>query len=110
MFNVSNVTITRINNGVNYFDVNRQYSIRSNKDTNKVRSISSIKNNLKLNQTQLKEVLDLLKNTNISMKKIGEKYNISQQTVSQINLGRGYPQLNEYSYPVRKSKSHKYNN
>lgn len=109
IFNVSAVTIKRINNGVSYFDVNRQYPIRSREKTNQVRSVQTNINKTKLSEEQLKEVIKLLDETTISMDNIAKKFNICQSTISQINLGRGYAHLEGYEYPIRKSKFHKYN-
>lgn len=57
--------------------------------------------NASLNQEQLDEVVDLLINhPELSYKDIGYKFNISQDTVLKISLGKSYVNLN-LKYPLR---------
>ena len=57
--------------------------------------------NASLNQEQLDEVVDLLINhPELSYKDIGYKFNISQDTVLKISLGKSYVNLN-LNYPLR---------
>ena len=56
----------------------------------------------KLSQKELKEIVNLLKNTTLTQTQIGEKYNVEQELISNINVRRTYFN-NEYGYPIRKS-------
>lgn len=57
--------------------------------------------NASLNQEQLNEVIDLLINhPELSYKDIGNKFNISQDTVLKISLGKSYIDFN-LKYPLR---------
>lgn len=109
-YNLSLPTIKRINAGITYFDVNLKYPLRDDSLSKQVKSKNTTKNHLKLSERELKEVHELLLNTNLSMDKIAENFIVCQSTISQINLGRGYSHLEGYTYPIRKSKSHNYDN
>lgn len=109
-YNLSLPTIKRINAGITYFDVNLKYPLRDDSLSKQVKSKNTTKNHLKLSEQELKEVHELLLNTNLTMDKIAENFIVCQSTISQINLGRGYPHLEGYTYPIRKSKSHNYDN
>lgn len=54
----------------------------------------------KLNNSQVKEIINLLKNTDKNQTEIGELFNVNQSIISNINLGNTYYQLNE-KYPIR---------
>ena len=82
-----------INNGRKFENIgNYTYPIRP----------KNIRNNHNLDQSKIKEILNLLKNTNISMTKIGEKYNCGRATISNINLGKAYI-IKDYNYPARQT-------
>lgn len=55
----------------------------------------------KLTLEQVKEIKELLKNTSISQTEIAEKFQVSQVTISDINIGEAWVEDNE-SYPIRK--------
>ena len=56
-----------------------------------------------LNYEQVKEIKDLLKNSSLSQEEISKKFEISQQSISDINLGKSWAEEEE-SYPIRKHK------
>ena len=56
---------------------------------------------MKLTLEQVKEIKELLKNTNISQTEIAEKFQVSQVTISDINIGEAWITDNE-EYPIRK--------
>lgn len=57
-----------------------------------------------LNEEQVKEIVSILKTSTESMKIIGEKFNVSEKTISSINNGRIY-YIKEEKYPIRKRKN-----
>lgn len=56
-----------------------------------------------------KKIKFLLKNTNLSIKQIGEKFKISSNAISEINNGRTYWESN-ILYPIRQKKENKKEN
>lgn len=54
-----------------------------------------------LSNQDIEEIVELLKNTKISQKVIGEKFNVTQTCISKINLGKSYKNDN-LDYPIRK--------
>ena len=59
-----------------------------------------------LNEKELKEIIDLLKNSNKSMKKIAELYNVNSNTIININHGKSYVDKN-LKYPIRSKEKTK---
>ena len=57
---------------------------------------------LKLTKQQVKDIITLLSTTTLSQKEIGEKFNVTQRTISSINIGETWVQEN-ISYPIRKN-------
>ena len=55
-----------------------------------------------LKKKDLFEIIDLLKNSLLSEEEIGKKFNVSQKTISAINLGQMKVLENE-TYPIRDS-------
>lgn len=55
-----------------------------------------------LNESQLDEIIELLKNSTKTQKEIANEYSISETLVSNINTGLSY-KLNEEQYPIRKN-------
>lgn len=89
-FNVSYGTISNINRGLRYRKEGYIYPLRKkNKNAN-----------FKLSDNEIEEIYNLLKNTKISMKKIGEQFEVSQDTIIRINKGINYTKDN-YIYPIR---------
>ena len=57
----------------------------------------------KLNETQVLEIIELLKHTNLTLKQIGEKYNVSHSTINNINRCKRWTHLiKDFSYNIRK--------
>lgn len=54
----------------------------------------------KLSDIQAEEIRGLLKNSQLSQEKIGEKYNVGQSIISNINLGKTYFSKS-WEYPIR---------
>lgn len=60
----------------------------------------NIRNNYNFTISDIENILLELKTTNLSMSKIGEKYNIHRDIVSKINQGKSYI-IKNYQYPAR---------
>ena len=91
MNNVHYATISAINRGIRYNKKEYSYPLRK------------INANSKLSQNDIDEIYNLLKTTSISLKKIGEQYNVSQDTIIRINKGLTYVREN-YNYPIRERR------
>lgn len=90
-YNIPLKILRDINNGRKFKDYGEyQYPIRNR----------NIRNNQNLSIEQVKEILNLLKNTKQSMSSIGQKYNIHRDTISKINKGQAYI-IKNYNYPAR---------
>lgn len=92
-YGCSYVTISKINRGLSYQKEGyTDFPVRENKRTKP------------LNSSQLKEVYDLILNTDLKLSEIGKRYNISKDTVSKINTGLGYNKSEMgYIYPLREN-------
>ena len=62
--------------------------------------------NVKLSDEDLLEIVDLLKNSNLSQKEIAQSFNVGYDTVSEINNGKTRV-LDNIEYPIRKNKKDK---
>lgn len=80
-----------INQGRSRYRSYLQYPLRSGKITN-------------AGCRYILEIIDDLQHTSLSQDDIARKYNVSKNTVSQINLGKSYSQPN-INYPIRKNHS-----
>lgn len=58
---------------------------------------------LKIKISDVENILNLLKNSNLSMEDIGKQYGISRATIRKINKGLDYP-IKNFSYPARLTK------
>ena len=89
-YNISEITVQRINKGsAPYFNKNLVYPIR--------------KKNwafCKFSQQEIKEIINLLKNSNKTQIEIAKMYNCDRKIIGEINSGKKYFQENE-SYPIR---------
>lgn len=56
----------------------------------------------KLTIFQVKEIIDKLANTNISMKALSEEYHVHRNTISDINRGKTWGWLHNYKGNIRK--------
>lgn len=90
-YNVAYTTISKINRGLEYQKENFNYPVRKEK------------RNLKLSYNDIDEIYNILINTKESLKSIGEKYNVSQDTIIRLNKGETYKKEN-YIYPIRANK------
>lgn len=80
-----------INNGRKFSEYgNYEYPIRA----------KNVRNSKNLTIQQIKEILDLLQNSQKSMTEIGKMYNLHRDTISAINQGKSYIIYN-FSYPAR---------
>ena len=68
----------------------------------------------KLTDSQVKEIIDLLKNTNLTFKQIGEKYNVSHSAINNINRCKRWTHLTKgFNHNIRKEykeQQHSYAN
>lgn len=55
-----------------------------------------------LTEEEVEEIIDLLKNSNVSQYKIAEQFNISTAVICRINTGKSCYHKN-YDYPIRKN-------
>ena len=81
-----------INNGRKFNEIgNYNYPIRK----------KNIRNNNNLKQEDIINILNLLKNSKMSMTDIGKIYCLNRNTISNINQGTAYI-IKDYNYPARK--------
>lgn len=81
-----------INNGRKFNEIgNYNYPIRK----------KNIRNNNNLKQEDIINILNLLKNSKMSMIDIGKIYHLNRNTISNINQGTTYI-IKDYNYPARK--------
>lgn len=93
IYGVSRSTITKVNQGIGYFIEGIEYPIRA------VNEVAKLKDN----EDYVYEIIDLLKNSKYSMKEIGKRFNICQQSVSDINTGKSH-KIDGMKYPIRSNK------
>lgn len=95
-YNVAIGSIQAINEGTSWADDSLSYPIRNNGNP-------LYKN---LSQDQIKAIEKMLIETNISMRKIAEKFNCSPSLIRNINRGKIKKYLNEkLKYPLRSKNS-----
>lgn len=84
-------SVNNINQGRAFYDQSVEYPIRKNPNRSGV-----------LNDGQIKEIIDLLKNSDLSTVKIGARFGVTRGTIEQINGGKTYynPDIN---YPIRQT-------
>lgn len=100
-YNIDLSSLSYINNGKTYFHSSEFYPIRNNSQRIK----KGIQNyNSKFNEEILDEIFILLKENNLTMKEIANKFNVAESTIHNINNGKTYIRENE-SYPLRISKT-----
>lgn len=91
-YGICEMTIRRINNGERHFRPDINYPIR--------KVIKSLAKN------DIEEIIILLKNSSLSIKEIGDKYNRSPDVIRDINSGKSYHR-NDIEYPIRKLQFHR---
>lgn len=90
LYNVYDSTIRNINNGKTYKNKNLSYPLREFTTGKR-----------KLTQMQVEEIIKEIKNNpKESLTSIGRRLNIASKTISSINCGIIYKQINE-NYPIR---------
>ena len=57
----------------------------------------------KISEDELQEIIQLLKNTQLTFLEIGNQYNLNRNTISSINQGKTYYNESNH-YPIRKNK------
>ena len=65
-----------------------------------IREFNRTRNTKGLTQQDIIYILEQLKNTNLSMTKIGELYGLHRSSIARINKGETYP-IKNYIYPAR---------
>lgn len=89
-YNISDCTLWRINNGLTY-ETKENYPIRPCKAR-------------KLNENDVRQIIHLLQDTRLTLKQIGELFNVTDVTINTINQGKTklwYHLSNKY--PIRES-------
>lgn len=90
-YNIPLKIVRNINQGKIFKDIGEySYPIRN----------KNIRNNNNFTIEDILNILEELKNTNLSMENIGKKYNINRSTVAKINKGESYF-IKNYNYPAR---------
>ena len=90
-YNIPLKILRDINNGKKFEEYGKyNYPIRKR----------NIRNNNNFSVEDVQNILNLLRNTNLSMSKIGEKYSVGRDTISKINKGQSYI-IKNYNYPAR---------
>lgn len=100
IYNVNKDTILKINRGETYIQPNLSYPIRTQQESNKNLLTGTKSSSSKLNEKELKEIINLIQNSNLNFSSIAQKYNISPSTIGLINKGKRYYNDN-YIYPLR---------
>lgn len=91
---VTESTIGRINRGELWHDDKLKYPL------------VEIAEEVKLSEKTVKNIINDIKNTTLTLKEIGKKYNVCKSTVVNINNGyTEYAQKNEKNFPIRKSNN-----
>lgn len=62
--------------------------------------------NVKISDDNLLEIIELLKNSNLSQREIANRFNVGYDTISEINHGKTRA-LDDVKYPIRKNKKDK---
>ena len=63
--------------------------------------LNSMTSGRKITNQGLEQIFSLLRDSNVSQKAIGERFDVQQSVISRINLGKTYKQEN-FDYPIRK--------
>lgn len=90
-YNVNEQIISKINQGLTpYYFKNINYPIRRRNE-----------NRCKFNDDQIKEIIFLLINSNLTQIEIAKQFHCDRKLIGQINSGKKYNQK-EINYPIRK--------
>lgn len=96
-FNVHPDTIGKINNGKRYYNLNYAYPIR----TQTAKERQGFNSYWAITPEQFEEIVNLLKNTNLTTEQIGEKVGVYRTTISRINQGKVSYCPKDWNYPIR---------
>lgn len=80
--------LTKINQGASYYSSNFTYPLRNTK------------NGKHFSQSEIDDIIEKLKNKNITLAEIAREYNVSQNVIVRINQGQSYYNKN-LIYPIR---------
>lgn len=80
--------LTKINQGASYYSSNFTYPLRNTK------------NGKHFSQSEVDDIIEKLKNKNITLAEIAREYNVSQNVIVRINQGQSYYNKN-LIYPIR---------
>lgn len=93
-YNLNTSTIQAISNGEIHLNNNIKYPLRD--------KVSRPTTSLRLSKANVKEIINILQNSCVLIKDIGKKYNVSPNTIADINHGRSWRELYNGEYPIRK--------
>lgn len=103
-YKVSPEAISEINNGRHYYNENLSYPLRPDTrfTSEQLKQVTGVNKNIsKFNQEEFNEIVDLLKNSNMTIKSIAEKFGCCTTVISHINNGKTYTEQG-LEYPIRK--------
>ena len=86
-------TVSRINRGYSYFSDSERYPLRKRPNKNGVLTI-----------TQVKQIVNMLRNTLAQYETIGEQFGVSASTIRKINYGEIH-HFDSENYPIREFKN-----
>lgn len=102
LYDCNRNTISRLDKGETYFDINFSYPLRKQKY---IPQGGSQNGNAKINEEVFNLIVIDLLDLKLSSKEICEKYGISSGTLSKINNGKSYIHSN-IDYPIRKKNAY----
>lgn len=102
-FNVHPDTIGKINNGKRYYNPNYSYPLRTEISKERI----GFNNHLAITPEQFEEIVNLLKNTNLTNQQIAEKTGVHKSTISNINQGKAGYCPKDWNYPIRINSQNK---
>ena len=86
-YNISYDILRHINEGNSWKDENLSYPLRPTEK--------------EINELKAKKVIELLKNTKLTQKEIGQEVGWNRSAVTMINIGKNHHQ-SDLEYPIRK--------
>lgn len=103
LYNVSSGTIKSINQGKSYIQPDITYPIRTKEESNKFLLTGTKSSSAKIDEIQLKEIINLICNSTKTFAEIARIYNVHPSTIGSINMGKHYHD-DKLSYPLRKKE------
>lgn len=101
---ISGYTVGQINRGKSAFckDLNEEFPIRKKQYKNKDNAGANFK---KISREQLKEIVELLLTTKLSIEEISRRYNVTRSTIDRINQIKTWErELNKFIKPIRQHR------